>query len=218
MGLETEDISKAFQLELQRQQVVTGRERVGLERERIGLLKDKLSFDKLKAMSKPEGTAAMQNYKFYVKQETGAGRTPKSFATWEEDEKTGKQNDYKFYVSQGGDLSFHEWDLELRRAGATAISLGARADIAVGKRFRTPEYVDRVVKEEIGDLFTGFLSDLEAPEQKLKMRRRVYADIRRAFPKAKITGVTDSRGIQFFVDGDKFIYWTDPDIPKGVFE
>ena len=216
MGLETEDISKAFQLELQRQQVVTGRERVGLERERIGLLRDKQSIEAYKALTKDERTAAIKNYDFYRGEEVKAGRTPKLFAAWDKDERTTKIKDYKFYKSQGGDLSFHEWDLELRRAGATAISLGERADIAVGKRFRTPEYVDRVVKEEIGDPLAGFLSDLKPSEQKLKMRKRVHADIRRAFPKAKITGVGDANGVQFFVDGDKFIYWTDPSIPKGL--
>ncbi len=215
MGLETEDISKAFQLELQRQQVVTGRERVGLERERIGLLKDKLSFDKLKAMSKPEGTAAMQNYEFYVKQETGAGRTPKSFATWDEDERTTNQKDYAAAVAGGYVGTFHEWNLEIRRAGATAITLGARADIDIGKRFRTPQYRDRIFKEELGGLAEAFYLKLTPGEAKLKMRRRVLADVRRAFPKATITGVADSKGVQFFRDGEKFIYWTDPDIPKG---
>ena len=216
MGLETEDISKAFQLELQRQQVVTGRERVGLERERVGLLRDRLSLDRMKALSKPEGTAAMQNYEFYVKQETGAGRTPKCFATWDEDERTTKIKDYEFYKSQGGDLTFHEWDLELRRAGATAISLGARADIDIGKRFRTPQYVDRVVREEIGDPLTGFLSDLKPRDQKLKMRRRVLADLRRAYPDSEITGTADANGVIFFRDGKRVLVWTDPSIPEGL--
>ncbi len=103
--------------------------------------------------------------------------------------------------------------MEGKREGRTTINLGQRSDIRIAEKFRTPAYVDRVVKEEVGDPFTrSIISDLSEPEKKLKMRRRVFSDLKRAFPGSEITGTADANGVKFFRDGKQILVWTDPDV------
>jgi len=185
-----------------------------MEQERLGLLKDKQSIEAYKTLTKDDRTSAIKNYEFYVEQEKTANKTPKSFAEWEKDVTTGNYRDYQKAVEGGYDGTFHEWMLEMRRAGAPIVTLAERAEVDISKRFRSPEYKDRIFKEEIGDPFTGFISGLSPAQQKLKMRRRVFSDLKRAFPGSDITGKSDANGVVFYKDGERILVWTDPEITE----
>jgi len=138
-------------------------------------------------MNKDDRTSAIKNYQFYVNQEREAGRQPLSFANWTE---------------------------RMKRAGATTISLERRADVDILKRFRGPEYVDRIKKEELGDPLSRFISDVSPARQKLRLRQRVLSDLKRAFPGSEITGKADKNGVVFYKDGERVLVWTDPDLSE----
>lgn len=230
MGLTPEDISTAFRIELNRQQLEQQRDiataQAEREQERIEIARTQAETSRLgqirmilKDATEDERTAAMKNYEFARSPQ--GGNFKGTFAEFDRDARTGNQKDYESAVAGGYDGQFHEWLLDMKRAGATRISLGEKiaqreafTDIDVAEQFRKPDYVDRVVKEEIGSGFEAFASDLSPNEKKVKMRQRVLSDLRRAFPGKEITGEATDKGVTFKIDDKTILVWTDPSVPE----
>ncbi len=141
---------------------IQGRQ-LDIAEEELGLKKIGVASDILKTLSIDERTAAVKNYEFHVEQAKAAGETPKSFAKWQREERTGNQKDYDRYVFEGGDLNFHEWLLALKKAGATRIGLGElterkKALGAVGEvqditSFKFRENIDKEIAKDLEDDF-----------------------------------------------------------------
>jgi len=157
------------------------------------------------------------------------------------DTRTTHEKDYERYKSEGGELGFHQWMLDLKKAGATRISLGERrdvsemqADVALQKSIRSGAYRTKVIKETIGsptstkDAFVTkakYKTDKNftgIEKQKIAMRRRVLNDITAANPGSKITKkeIGDGNigtGVIFYVDDVEHTTWNDPSISELKF-
>jgi len=113
--------------------------------------------DWYKTASKDERTAAVKNYEYYVAQETKAGRAPRSFQEYSEMDKTTHQKDYDAAVAGGYKGSYHEWRLELAKAGATTIG-----------EFREKKEVGEEVKAIAAIKSPKFVSDIMKAADKQK--------------------------------------------------
>lgn len=108
-GLTPQDISSAFQDTLSVE---------ALKQKRVRDVIDMIyKFNKMQNTD----TAAIKNYKYAVRD----GYTG-SFEEFQRDSKTTHQKDYEEAVAGGYEGSFNEWLLQMRRAGATRISLGEK--------------------------------------------------------------------------------------------
>ena len=157
-GLSPEDISRAFQLELGRQDKEIARQRTELERERLGISKYQSETSRYTALTKDERTAAIKNFEYYKTKQGGT----KSFDRWNEG-LTKERRLYDEAIKSGMDpkTKFHDWLFELKKSGATRISLGEKVDTAealgdVKERqrltsFEFREEIDKEVEKEIKD-------------------------------------------------------------------
>lgn len=141
--------------------------------------------DLLQILNKDERTAAIKNYEFYVEQEQKAGRSPKGFDDWNREDRTADQKDYDRYlkdfeptIKDPDPMSFHQWNLQTKKAGATRIGLGEKVETAeaLGRAkerqdltsFQFREDIDKEVEKVLEDDFEYRLEEDEAKKQGIK--------------------------------------------------
>ena len=102
----------------------------------------------MSAMTRDERTAAIKNYEYAV----GQGYK-KSFEEFQTDSRTTHEKDYDRAVKDGYTGTFNEWMLEMRKAGATRITLGEKleekkavSELQGQLYFQDPKWVDDVSK------------------------------------------------------------------------
>ena len=127
-GLTPQDISQALQFKFTQEQFRQKKVSDLIDQVYKGALTEQALATAAKArrpvVPKDDRTAAIKNYE-YAKLKEGYTGTFEDFQTMAE---TTHQRDYDEAVAGGYTGSFHEWLLELRKAGATRISLGEKLE------------------------------------------------------------------------------------------
>lgn len=104
------------------------------------------------ALSEDDKTAAVKTYEYYAKQAEEAGEPVKPIDTWSKGEKTTKQKDYDRAVEGGYVGTFHEWNLEMTKAGALTITdIRQRKEIGEEVKgeayFKGPKFMSDVIRQ-----------------------------------------------------------------------